>query len=220
MADPVRVVLVDDQELIRAGISLLLSGDPDVAIEVVGEAPDGAAGVELIRRLHPDLVLMDIRMPGMNGSAAVRAIRADPDLRSIAVVMLTTFDDDDDVGEALRSGADGYLLKDSSPGQLRSAVLAAAGGDPVLAPAVARRMMTRTAAATDPVPDPRLTRLTERELAVLVEVSSGGNNETIARTLHLSPETVRTYVSRILTKLEASSRAQLVALAHRSGLHR
>jgi len=219
---PVRVVLVDDQSLIRAGIAALLSGDNTEnavgAIDVVGEASDGAAAVALIRRTRPDVVLMDIRMPGTGGIEATRAIRADPDCRNIAVLMLTTFDTDHEILGALRAGADGYLLKDTAPELLRVAVRAAAEGEPALSPDVARLVMAYAATTSKPDPNPRLDRLTARELEVLSAVARGDDNTTVARAMRLSPETVRTYVSRILTKLDARSRAQLVAIAHRSGL--
>jgi DNA-binding NarL/FixJ family response regulator len=220
MTGPVRVVLVDDQSIVRAGIAALLTGDDaGPPIEVVGEASDGAAAVSLVRSLHPAVVLMDVRMPGTGGVEATREIRDDPRCRDVAVLMLTTFDTDAEVLGALRAGADGYLLKDADPDELRSAVRAAARGEPALSPAVARQVMARAAAATSaPRADPRIARLTERERQVLAAVARGDDNATVARELHLSPETVRTYVSRILTKLGANSRAQLVAIAHRSGL--
>jgi DNA-binding NarL/FixJ family response regulator len=218
---PVRVVLVDDQSLIRAGIATLLTGDDDNTgrrIEVIGEASDGAAALPLIRRTQPDVVLMDIRMPGTGGIEATRQIRADPACRNSVVLMLTTFDTDQEVLGALRAGADGYLLKDAGPFRLRSAVRCAADGEPVLSPAVTRQVMSHAAAAVQLTPDPRLERLTLREREVLTALAQGEDNTTVARAMRLSPETVRTYVSRILTKLGATSRAQLVAIAHRSGL--
>ncbi|MEU4157500.1 response regulator transcription factor [Actinoplanes sp. NPDC026670] len=226
----VRVVLVDDQSLVRAGITALLTGDdPEppsetaglsgpLPIEVVGGASDGVAGAALVRRLRPDVVLMDIRMPGGDGIAAVRELRAEPAGRDVAILMLTTFDTDDEVLGAMRAGADGYLLKDTSPGPLRDAVRAAARGEPVLSPGVTRQVMAHAATAPQPAADLGLDRLTARELEVLTALADGDDNASIARALSLSPETVRTYVHRILTKLEAASRAQLVAIAHRSGL--
>ena len=213
-----RVVLVDDQSIVRAGLTTLLQGDEDDPVVVVGEASDGAAVVPLVHRTRPDVVLMDVRMPGVDGVAATRALRADPECGRIAVLMLTTFDTDEEVLGALRAGADGYLLKDADPSALRAAVRAAARGEAVLSPGVTRRVMARAAAAPHPEPDPRLGRLSARELQVLAAIAHGDDNATVAATLGLSPETVRTYVSRILTKLNAGSRAQLVAIAHRSGL--
>jgi DNA-binding NarL/FixJ family response regulator len=259
---PVRVVLVDDQSLVRAGITALLTGgengpaavagtgragtnavadtdrpaatavadtdrprtnavadtDRAAVIAVVGEASDAVTGVALVRRLRPDVVLMDIRMPGGDGIAAVREIRAGPTGRDVAILMLTTFDTDDEVLGAMRAGADGYLLKDTAPGPLRDAVRAAARGEPVLSPGVTRQVMAHAAAAPQPVAEARLERLTARELQVLAALADGDDNAAVARRLSLSPETVRTYVHRILAKLEAGSRAQLVAIAHRSGL--
>ncbi|MFC4072496.1 response regulator [Actinoplanes subglobosus] len=215
----IRVVLVDDQSLVRAGITALLTGDPATTpIEVVGEASDGVTGAALVRRLRPDVVLMDIRMPGGDGIAAVREIRSGPDGRDIAILMLTTFDTDDEVLGAMHAGADGYLLKDTAPEPLRYAVRAAARGEPVLSPGVTRQVMAHAVATPRPVADPRLDRLTARELQVLAALADGDDNASVARALSLSPETVRTYVHRILAKLEAASRAQLVAIAHRSGL--
>ncbi|MEU4421705.1 response regulator transcription factor [Actinoplanes sp. NPDC024001] len=217
----VSVVLADDQSLIRAGIAALLSGDdaPGLPpITVVGEASDGASAVALVRRLRPAVVLMDIRMPGIDGIEATRQIRAG--VPGVAVLMLTTFDTDDEVLGALRAGADGYLLKDTAPGPLRAAVRSAAAGQAVLSPEVARQVMGHAAASPRTAREPRLARLTARELEVLRALAGGDDNATVAAALSLSPETVRTYVSRILTKLEATSRAQLVAIAHRSGLPR
>ncbi|WP_093614787.1 response regulator [Actinoplanes philippinensis] len=213
----VRVVLVDDQSLVRAGITALLTGEP-AGIEVVGEASDGVAGAALVRRLRPDVVLMDIRMAGGDGIAAVREIRAEPSGRDVAILMLTTFDTDDEVLGAMRAGADGYLLKDTAPGPLREAVQAAARGEPVLSPGVTRQVMAHAAAVPRPVAAAGLERLTARERQVLTALADGDDNAAVARALSLSPETVRTYVHRILAKLEAGSRAQLVAIAHRSGL--
>ena len=200
-----------------------MGGDDDGTgrdIVVVGEASDGAAALPLIRRTLPDVVLMDIRMPGTDGIEATRQIRADPACRSSFVLMLTTFDSDQDVLNALRAGADGFLLKAATPFRLRSAVRAAADGEPVLSPAVARQVMSHAAAATLPTPDPLVESLTLREREVLSALAQGEDNNTVAQAMRLSPETIRTYVSRLLGKLGATSRAQLVAIAHRSGLSR
>ncbi|GIE36405.1 DNA-binding response regulator [Actinoplanes italicus] len=217
--NPIRVVLVDDQSLVRAGITALLSGGDDgEPIEVVGEASGGTAGAALVRRLRPAVVLMDIRMPEGDGIAAVREIRSDPGSGDVAILMLTTFDTDDEVLGAMRAGADGYLLKDTAPEPLRAAVRAAARGEPALSPGVARQVMAHAATAPRPFTHDRLERLTAREREVLGALADGDDNAAVARMLSLSPETVRTYVHRILAKLEAGSRAQLVAIAHRSGL--
>lgn len=214
---PVRVVLVDDQQLVRAGLRALLERAPDVA--VVGEAGDGAAGLAVVRAERPDVVLMDVRMPGTDGLEATRRILADPRLRDVRVVMLTTFDDDEYLFEAVRAGAAGFLLKDTAPDALREAVRVVAGGDALLSPAVTRRVLD--AAARSPVADPaRLDGLTERERDVLAQVGAGRSNAEIGAALHLSPDTARTYVSRLLAKLDARDRSQLVVIAYESGLVR
>ncbi|MGF1661330.1 MAG: response regulator [Kineosporiaceae bacterium] len=213
----IRVLLVDDQSLVREGLRALLDAADD--IEVVGEAADGRRALAAGRELRPDVVLMDLRMPGMSGIDAILAMRADPQLRTTPALVLTTFDDEADVTGAVRAGATGYLLKDTDSDDLRRAVRAAARGDASLAPSVARRMMDRVARLPDRHDaDPRLRRLTQRELEVLAEVGRGLSNEEIGRALFLSPETARTYVSRLLGKLGARDRSQLVVLAHRWGL--
>lgn len=211
------VLLADDQDLVRAGLRALMATDGD--IEVVGEALDGRLAVELAIRLRPDVVLMDIRMPRMDGIEATRAIRSDERLDGTRVVILTTFDDDDDVIEAIRVGAAGYLLKDTPGPDLRHAVRTAAAGGNLLSPSITKTVMELMAkAAPRPAPDPRLSVLSDRELEVLERVGHGDTNEEIARALFLSPATARTYVSRILTKLGARDRTELAVLAHRSGL--
>jgi DNA-binding NarL/FixJ family response regulator len=210
------VLLVDDQDLVRAGLRALLTSDP--RITVVGEATDGHRGVDLAVRYRPDVVLMDIRMPVMDGITATRAIRDDDRLQNTRVVILTTFDDDADVIEAVRVGAAGYLLKDTPGPDLREAVHTAAAGGNLLSPAIARRVMELIATAPPPTPDPRLAALSERELAVLERVGHGDTNDEIAAALFISPATARTYVSRILTKLDARDRTELAIIAHRSGL--
>ena len=217
----IRIVLVDDQELVRAGLRPLAELDGDIA--VVGEAADGRTGLAGVRELRPDVVLMDVRMPQLDGIAATREIVADPDLRDVRVLVLTTFDEDEHVFEAVRAGAAGYLLKDVSPGDLRTAVRTVAAGDSLLSPAVTATVMRAVATGTRTV-DARLTALvdglTEREREVLEQVGRGLTNDEIARELYLSPATARTYVSRLLTRLDARDRAALVVLAYESGLVR
>ena len=212
-----RVVLVDDQHLVRAGLRALLERAPDIT--VVGEAGDGASGLAVVRTERPDIVLMDVRMPGTDGLQATRRIVADPALGEIRVVMLTTFDDDEYLFEAIRVGAAGFLLKDTGPDALREAVRTVAGGDALLSPAVTRRVLAAAAqaAAADPQ---RLAGLTGRERDVLAQVGTDRSNAEIGVALHLSPDTARTYVSRLLTKLDARDRSQLVVIAYESGLVR
>ncbi|MCT2276134.1 response regulator [Micromonospora chalcea] len=215
--NPIRVVLVDDQHLVRTGLRALLDRAPD--IEVVGEAGDGGSGLAVVREQRPDIVLMDVRMPGGDGLAATRRILTDPTLDGVQVVMLTTFDDDEYLFEAIRAGAAGFLLKDTAPDALRDAVRTVAGGDALLSPAVTRRVLA--AAARSPVADPaRLAGLTARERDVLAQVGAGRSNTEIGQALFLSPDTARTYVSRLLQKLNARDRAQLVVIAYESGLVR
>jgi DNA-binding NarL/FixJ family response regulator len=211
----IRVALVDDQQLVRAGLRALLDRADDIT--VVGEAGDGDAAVTLARVEHPDVILMDIRMPGTDGLTATRRIVADERLRDVRVVVLTTFDTDENVFEAVRAGAAGFLLKDAGADELRRAVRVVAAGDALLSPAVTRRVMDAARHAPRP-PDRRLAELTERETEVLVQVARGLSNQEIARELFISPATARTYVSRLLTKLQARDRAQLVVLAYQHGL--
>ncbi|MFI7212021.1 response regulator [Micromonospora maritima] len=215
--NPIRVVLVDDQHLVRTGLRALLDRASD--IEVVGEAGDGGGGLAVVREQRPDVVLMDVRMPGGDGLEATRRILADPQLTGVRVVMLTTFDDDEYLFEAIRAGAAGFLLKDTPPEALREAVRVVAGGDALLSPAVTRRVLT--AAAHAPVTDPgRLAGLTARERDVLAQVGAGRSNTEIGQVLFLSPDTARTYVSRLLQKLNARDRSQLVVIAYETGLVR
>ena len=211
----IRVALVDDQQLVRAGLRALLERAEDIT--VIGEAADGASGLAVVRTHRPDVVLMDIRMPGMDGIEATRRILADDRLRTVQVVVLTTFDADEYVFEAIRSGAAGFLLKDTSPEDLRRAVRLVAAGDALLAPAVTRRVMQAAATRPRPAAD-RLAVLTERERDVLAEVGAGRSNNDIAARLFISPATARTHVSRLLTKLGARDRSQLVVLAYETGL--
>lgn len=213
----IRVLLADDQQLLRDGLRAILEGADD--IEVVGEAANGREAMSLGRELRPAVVLMDLQMPTMTGHEAIRAMRADPLLATTPVLVLTTFDAEDDVVEALAAGADGYLLKDIDADGLRRAVRNAAEGRAEMAPGVLRQLMGRIARLpTRRSREEELAGLTERELDILTHVGLGMTNEEIGRALFLSPETARTYVSRLLTKLGARDRAQLVVLAHRAGL--
>jgi DNA-binding NarL/FixJ family response regulator len=211
---PLRVVVADDQDLVREGFALILDR---AGIEVVGQARDGAEAVELAREHAPDVVLMDLRMPRLDGIGATSAIaREVPGTR---VLVLTTFDLDEYVVDAVRAGASGFLLKDVRPDDLVHAVRVVARGESMVAPAVARRLLERFAARpADPAPDPAWDRLSERERAVAVEVAHGRSNQEIAAALFLSEATVKTYVSRIFTKLDLRDRVQLVVLAYETGL--
>jgi DNA-binding NarL/FixJ family response regulator len=213
----ISVVLVDDQALVRSGLRLLLERDPD--INIVGEADSGRSGLHLVYRTRPDVVLMDIRMPEMDGIEATRQIVGNADLKATKVVMLTTFDEDEDIQEAIRAGAAGYLLKDISPEELRRAVHLVAGGEALLSPSITRRVMQQLAASTAGQTKPELIAdLTAREREFLRHVGLGESNEEIAEKLFISPATARTYVSRLLAKLDARDRSQLVIIAYESGL--
>jgi DNA-binding NarL/FixJ family response regulator len=216
----IRVLLADDQAMLRAGLRALLDVEPD--IEVVGEGDDGAAAVRLAAELCPDVVLMDIRMPGMDGLEATRRITADPGLASVHVVILTTFDLDEYVFEAIRLGAAGFLVKNSEPYELMRGIRAAACGDALLTPSVTRRLIADYAARARPAPVTacRIASLTEREREVLALVAAGLSNAEIAGRLTVSPLTAKTHVSRAMTKLGARDRAQLVIAAYESGLIR
>ena len=215
----IRIVLVDDQELVRTGLRALAERDGD--IEVVGEASDGRTGLSRVRELRPDVVLMDLRMPQLDGIAATARITADPALDAVRVVVLTTFDEDEDVLAAIRAGAAGYLLKDVAPAALREAVRVVAGGEALLSPAVTTTVLARLGEHLATRVEPGLLdALTPREREVLALVGRGMSNDEIGARLHLSPATARTYVSRLLAKLRARDRSRLVVLAYESGLVR
>jgi DNA-binding NarL/FixJ family response regulator len=215
----IRVAVADDQALVRSGFVVLLrSAD---GIEIVGEAANGAEAVDLVKLERPDVILMDIRMPEMDGLEATRHITGDDATASTRVLILTTFDLDEYVFDALRAGASGFLLKDTLPDELLAAVRVIADGDALLAPKVTRRLIERFAqqpADTIAVPNPGLESLTEREREVLGCVARGLSNAEIAEELFMSHATAKTHVSRLLTKLDARDRAQLVMLAYESGV--
>ena len=214
----IRVLVADDQALVRAGFRMLLESAGD--IEVAGEAVDGEEAVALARSAHPDVVLMDIRMPRMDGIEATRRIAADQGLAGVRVLILTTFEADDYVFESLRAGASGFVLKDIEPADLLQAIRVVAAGDALLSPSVTRRLIaeyaSRAPARRVSVRD--LAELTEREREVLAAVGTGKSNDEIAADLFVSPATVKTHVSRVLSKLDARDRAQLVVAAYESGL--
>ncbi|MFD3375332.1 MULTISPECIES: response regulator [unclassified Streptomyces] len=215
----IRVLLADDQSLVRAGFKALLDAQPD--IEVAGEAADGEEALRAVRELRPDVVLMDIRMPLLDGLAATRRITDDDGLNDVRVVMLTTFELDEYVFEAIRSGASGFLVKDTEPEELLRAVRAVVGGDALLSPGVTRRLIAEFAARSkEPAAAGALAELTEREREVMALVGIGLSNDEIARRLVVSPLTAKTHVSRTMVKLGARDRAQLVVLAYESGLVR
>lgn len=213
-----RVLIVDDQAMVRQGFGALLTAQPGIC--VVGDAADGAQAVEAVRQLTPDVVLMDVRMPVLDGLEATRRILRAPGLHHPRVVMLTTFDLDDYVYEALRAGASGFLLKDAPAGDLVHAVRVVAAGDALLAPSVTRTLIAdfaRRPASSPPRPD-RLRVLTPRETEVLKLIAAGSSNAEIAEALVLAEQTVKTHVGRIFTKLDLRDRAQAVVIAYETGL--
>lgn len=214
----IRVAVVDDQALVRAGVRVLLQDEEDV--ELVGEAADGEAALALVRQTQPNVVLMDVRMPGMDGIEALRQIISDPALVATRVIMLTTFDLDEYVFDALRAGASGFLMKDTEPGELLRAVRVVAQGESLLSPNVTRRVIREFAVrpAAKPPPQQSLDALTDRERQVVALVAEGLSNDEIASRLFVSPATVRTHVGRAMMKLDARDRAQLVVFAYQSGL--
>jgi DNA-binding NarL/FixJ family response regulator len=216
----IRVLLADDQALVRGGFRMLLESADD--IEVVGEAGDGDQAVALVAATHPDVVLMDIRMPGTDGLEATRRIAADDDLVGVRVLILTTFEADEYVYQALRAGASGFLVKDTEPAELLQAVRIIARGDSLLSPSITRRLIADIAARpAAPTASPAdLSDLTDREREVLTLVGGGLSNDEIAGRLFLSPLTAKTHVSRIMSKLGARDRAQLVVTAYETGLVR
>lgn len=214
----IRVLIADDQALVRGGLRLIVEAQPDMT--VMSEARDGREALTLARQHHPDVILMDVRMPGLDGIEATKAIADDPGLRDVRVLVLTTFDLDEHVYEAMRSGASGFLLKDVPPESLAAAVRTVAAGDALLAPAVLRRLIDgflHRPAPGSRMP-PALGPLTDRELEVLRLIARGRANAEIAAELYLSEATVKSHVGRIFTKLDLRDRTQAVILAYETGL--
>ncbi|MFI9200733.1 response regulator [Streptomyces sp. NPDC053048] len=223
MSDPITVVLADDQALLRSAFKVLVDSEP--GMRVVGEASDGDRAIELARLHTPDVVLMDIRMPGTDGLAATRAICSDPALAAVRVVMLTTFEVDEYVVQSLRAGASGFLGKGAEPDELLAAIRIAAAGEALLSPAATKGLIAKFLAQGDSAdrparPGARLEALTGREREVLVQVAGGLSNDEIGERLAVSPLTVKTHVNRAMAKLGARDRAQLVVIAYESGLVR
>ncbi|MGO1497881.1 response regulator [Agrococcus casei] len=214
---PIRVMIVDDQAMVRQGFGALLDAQPDVT--VVATAADGLEVTELVKRTSPDVILMDIRMPKLNGIDATKAVLAMPGLSHPRVIILTTFDADEYVFDALRAGASGFILKDATADDLVSAVRVVAGGESLLAPSVTSRLIADYATRPAPRRDAqKLSELTERELGVMREIATGKSNAEIAAELYVSEQTVKTHVSRILSKLGLRDRTQIVVTAYESGL--
>lgn len=211
----IRVVLADDQPLVLSALRLLINVATD--IEIVAQAATGAQAVSLVRELHPDVVVMDIRMPGMDGIEATRMITSESS--AARVVMLTTFDDDDNVYRSLRAGASGFLVKDMALDDLLAAIRVVAAGDALIAPSVTRRLIEEFAARPDPAREkPTVAGITEREREVLTLIGRGLSNAAIAAELFISAATVKTHIARLFTKLDAHDRAQLVIIAYETGL--
>jgi DNA-binding NarL/FixJ family response regulator len=213
-----RVLIADDEALVRGGFRVLIDAEPGMV--VVGDVGDGAAAIELARQTHPDVVLMDIRMPGVDGLAATRTIAADPDLAGVHVLVLTTFDHDENVIEALRVGAAGFLVKNTEPRQLLHGIRVVAGGEALLSPGLTRRLVARLVdrPGTPSVDDSALSQLTAREREIVGLVAHGLSNEDIADGLTISRATVKTHVGRAMLKLGAHDRAQLVVIAFQNHL--
>ncbi|CAM3351723.1 response regulator [Stackebrandtia soli] len=214
----IRVVIADDQSLIRLGLSVLASGEED--IEIVGEADNGREALDQVRRLRPDVLLLDIRMPIMDGLEVLRHMADDPNYSETRVIVMTTFDIDEYVFAALDGGAAGFLTKDTDPGGILHAIRVVANGDALLSPGVTRRVISRFTRGAAPAgaPHPDLERLTAREREIVGWVATGRSNDEIAEKLVVSPATVRTHVGRAMAKLGARDRAQLVVIAYRSGI--
>lgn len=219
MSEPLRVVLADDQAMVRAGFRVILGAEPDV--EVVGEAGDGLEAVRVVGELRPDVVLMDVQMPGIDGLEAARRILGAPALEGdpVKIVILTTFDREDYLFEALQAGASGFLLKNAAPEDLVESVRIVARGDALLSPEVTRRVIARFAVSSGaPVTERRPEELTEREYEVLVLLGRGASNGEIAEQFVVSEATVKTHVSRVLTKLELRDRTHAVVYAYENGI--
>ncbi|NUT91980.1 MAG: response regulator transcription factor [Saccharothrix sp.] len=211
----IKVLIADDQALVRGGFRVLVDSEPDMT--VVGEAADGGTAATLARELRPDVVLMDVQMPGVDGLEGIRRIAADPEMAGVRVLVLTTFDEDDYVVEGLTAGASGFLLKNTDPAQLLHGIRVVAGGEELLSPGLTKRLLSRTAPRSG-VNHDVFAQLTAREREVVALAAQGLSNEEITRELVISPATTKTHISRSLTKLGARDRAQLVALAYRHGL--
>jgi DNA-binding NarL/FixJ family response regulator len=213
----IRVLVADDQAAVRAGFAALIASEDEM--DVAGEATNGREAVDLARTVFPHVVVMDVRMPVLDGLEATRLICSDPTLRATRVLVLTTFDLDEYVYKALRAGASGFLLKDAGPSELLNAIRVVAAGDALIAPSITRRLIAEFAARRDPnTPPAAVAKLTDREREILRLVARGLTNAEIANRLVISPLTTKTHVSRILRKLDCRDRAQLVTLAYESGL--